>query len=117
MICPWQEGSVDVVITNGVFNLCLDKPKAMPEMSRALRPGGRLHRADLLLEEHVMPAELASKGTGLAESRVRSGERSLHDMLVQAGFDNVRFHGWTGYRTSSCTQGALISAFMPQTLV
>jgi hypothetical protein len=31
-------------------------------------------------------------------------------MLEIAGFVDVRFHGWTGYRTSSCTQGALVSA-------
>jgi hypothetical protein len=35
-------------------------------------------------------------------------------MLDQMGFNDVRFHGWTGYRTSSCTQGALISAVKPQ---
>jgi hypothetical protein len=34
-------------------------------------------------------------------------------MLAGAGFVDVRFHGWTGYRTSSCTQGALLSAVKP----
>jgi hypothetical protein len=34
-------------------------------------------------------------------------------MLVAAGFVDVRFHGWTGYRTSGCTQGALVSAVKP----
>jgi ubiquinone/menaquinone biosynthesis C-methylase UbiE len=31
---------VDVVITNGVFNLCVDKAKVVAEMFRVLRPGG-----------------------------------------------------------------------------
>lgn len=31
-------------------------------------------------------------------------------MLEAAGFGEVTFHGWTGYRTSGCTQGALVSA-------
>jgi hypothetical protein len=31
-------------------------------------------------------------------------------MLADAGFTEARMHGWTGYRTSSCTQGALITA-------
>jgi hypothetical protein len=31
-------------------------------------------------------------------------------MLADAGFVEARIHGWTGYRTSSCTQGALITA-------
>lgn len=54
--------SADVVITNGVFNLCVDKPKVASEMFRALRRGGRLQMADILLEEHVTPEELAFKG-------------------------------------------------------
>jgi quercetin dioxygenase-like cupin family protein len=31
-------------------------------------------------------------------------------MLGRAGFTDARIHGWTGYCTSSCTEGALISA-------
>jgi hypothetical protein len=34
-------------------------------------------------------------------------------MLTAAGFVEVRFHGWTGYRTSACTQGALVTAVRP----
>jgi hypothetical protein len=31
-------------------------------------------------------------------------------MLLEAGFVDATIHGWTGYRTSSCTEGALITA-------
>jgi hypothetical protein len=31
-------------------------------------------------------------------------------MLTDGGFHNVVFHGWTGYRTSSSTQGGLMTA-------
>ncbi len=34
-------------------------------------------------------------------------------MLADAGFTGAKFHGWTGYRTSSCTQGALVTACKP----
>lgn len=34
-------------------------------------------------------------------------------MLADAGFTESKFHGWTGYRTSSCTQGALVTARKP----
>jgi hypothetical protein len=40
-------------------------------------------------------------------------ERSLREMLTAAGFERVQFHGWTGYRTSACTQGGLVSAVKP----
>jgi ubiquinone/menaquinone biosynthesis C-methylase UbiE len=59
---PVDSASVDVVITNGVFNLCLDKEAVAREMRRVLRPGGRLQMADILLEPHVTAEELASKG-------------------------------------------------------
>ena len=39
---PGPTVSVDVIITNGVFNLCLDKPKVIAEMGRVLRHGGQL---------------------------------------------------------------------------
>ena len=59
---PADDASVDVVISNGVFNLCLDKPKVLTEVFRVLRPGGRLQMADMLLDEAVTPEEVAQKG-------------------------------------------------------
>ncbi|MBL8842998.1 MAG: hypothetical protein JNL90_15880 [Planctomycetes bacterium] len=38
------------------------------------------------------------------------GGRSLLELLEAAGFHSARRHAWTGYRTSSCTEGALLSA-------
>ena len=60
---PLPDGSVDVVISNGVFNLCPDKPGVLAEAYRVLRPGGRLQMADILLEEGVTPEEVARKGS------------------------------------------------------
>jgi arsenite methyltransferase len=60
---PVEDGSADVVISNGVFNLCPDKPKVLAEAFRVLRPGGRIQMADILLEEGVPPEEVARKGT------------------------------------------------------
>jgi arsenite methyltransferase len=59
---PVGDESVDVVISNGVFNLCLDKPKVLAEAFRVLRPGGRIRMADILLEDGVTPEEVARKG-------------------------------------------------------
>jgi arsenite methyltransferase len=59
---PLPDASVDVVISNGVFNLCLDKPRVLAEAYRVLRPGGRLQMADILLHDDVSPDEVAQKG-------------------------------------------------------
>lgn len=59
---PVADGTVDVVISNGVFNLCLDKPKVLAEVYRVLKPGGRLQMADILLGDDVPECEVERKG-------------------------------------------------------
>ena len=59
---PLPDASVDVVISNGVFNLCPDKPGVLAEAFRVLRPGGRLQMADILLHDDVTPEEVAHQG-------------------------------------------------------
>ncbi|MEX2626280.1 MAG: methyltransferase domain-containing protein [Ilumatobacteraceae bacterium] len=44
---PVEDGWADVVISNGVFNLCPDKWTAFSEAWRVLRPGGSLQFADI----------------------------------------------------------------------
>ncbi|MBK8977697.1 MAG: methyltransferase domain-containing protein [Planctomycetes bacterium] len=50
---PVPDGWADVVISNGVFNLLPDKARALAEMRRVLRPGGRLQLADIIVRREV----------------------------------------------------------------
>lgn len=59
---PLPDASVDVVMSNGVFNLCPDKPTVLAEAFRVLRAGGCLQMADIFLHEDVTPEEVARLG-------------------------------------------------------
>ncbi|MEO0600232.1 MAG: methyltransferase domain-containing protein [Myxococcota bacterium] len=53
MQLPLAEGSVDVVVSNGVLNLTPDKWVAFGEIARVLRPGGRLQLADIVVASEL----------------------------------------------------------------
>ena len=55
---PVEDGWADVVISNGVINLCADKKAVFSEIFRVLRPGGRLQFADIANGKSVPEAAI-----------------------------------------------------------
>ncbi|MBE0608734.1 MAG: methyltransferase domain-containing protein [Dehalococcoidia bacterium] len=50
---PVGDGAADVLISNGVINLCPDKQAVFREMYRVLKPGGRIQVGDILVHKEV----------------------------------------------------------------
>jgi arsenite methyltransferase len=55
---PVEDGWADVVISNGVFNLCPDKKETFEEVFRVLTPGGHLQFGDIANNNPVPPEAL-----------------------------------------------------------
>ena len=57
---PFPENDFDLVISNGVFNLALNKAQALTEAYRVLKPGGRFMAADMVLVGEPPPEQAQS---------------------------------------------------------
>jgi SAM-dependent methyltransferase len=55
---PIEDGWADVVISNGVINLCPGKLGVYREVNRVLKPGGRMTIADICVEKPVPESAL-----------------------------------------------------------
>jgi len=56
---PYPDASLDVALSNGVMNLTPDKPAALRDVFRVLKPGGRLQACDMGLVGEEPPPDKA----------------------------------------------------------
>jgi ubiquinone/menaquinone biosynthesis C-methylase UbiE len=86
---PLPAESVDVVISNCVINLSVDKPTVLLEMARVLKPGGRIGISDVVAEDRLTPEQQLERGSYVG---CIAGALSLSEYtggLEEAGFEDV----------------------------
>lgn len=93
---PLPDASVDVVTSNGVLNLVPDKRRAVAEIFRVLRPGGRVQIADIVIARPVdadcrtdpkLWAECVVGATVLDDYLNLFGDAGFHDVAVLRDHD------------------------------
>jgi arsenite methyltransferase len=86
---PLPASSVDVVISNCVINLSIDKASVLTEIARVLKPGGRIGISDVVAEDHLTTEQRAERGSyvGCIAGALSKGE--YESGLDAAGFEEI----------------------------
>ena len=102
---PLPDASVDVVISNCVINLSVDKAAVLREAFRVLRPGGRLAVYDIVAHE---PLSAEARRDLRAWSQCVSGaldRQTYVRLLREAGFVDVEVQPVLPLQTGGCCGG------------
>lgn len=83
---PLPDASVDVVISNCVINLSVDKPAVITEMFRLLRAGGRIGISDVVAEDHLTREQRGERGSFVGCIAGALSRSEYLDGLAAAGF-------------------------------
>jgi SAM-dependent methyltransferase len=98
---PVADNYVDVIISNCVINLSVDKKRVFQEAFRVLKPGGRLMVSDIVLEKEL--PEVVRRSISAYISCVSGAmlEADYLGAIENAGFKDVRVVDETGFEAGS----------------
>ena len=110
---PLPANTVDVIISNCVINLSVDKPAVFASMHRVLRPGGRVGVSDVVAEDRLSTVDRAERGgwAGCIAGALSVGEYRAG--LAAAGFTGIDV-SYT-HRVADGMHSAIIRATKPAT--
>jgi arsenite methyltransferase len=86
---PLPAEAIDVVISNCVINLSVDKPAVFAETFRVLRPGGRLGVSDIVAEDHLTAEQRAERGSYVGCIAGALSQTEYETQLAEAGFSEL----------------------------
>jgi len=86
---PLPDGSVDVIISNCVINLSVDKRRVMHEAFRVLKPGGRFAVSDVVVRGDIPDAVRRSMELWVGCVAGALEEQEYKRLLAEAGFVDV----------------------------
>jgi SAM-dependent methyltransferase len=109
---PLSDNSVDVVISNCVINLSVDKPAVFREIGRVLRPGARLGITDIVAEDRLSPAERAERGSYCGCIAGALSKTEYEAGLAAAGFEDVGVE--FTHEVADGLHGAIVKARRPR---
>jgi len=112
---PLPDQSVDVVISNCVINLSLDKARVLQEAFRVLKPGGRLAVSDVVVRGEA-PADVRRNmelWIGCVAGALE--EMAYRDLLADAGFRSVDVEPTRIYRSEDAATFLAGSGLDPMT--
>lgn len=107
---PVADNSVDVIISNCVINLSVDKQRVFQEAYRVLKPGGRLMVSDIVLERELPEAVRQSIKAYIGCVSGAMLEADYLGAIEEAGFKDVRVADETGIAIDSIDNDPIASA-------
>lgn len=113
---PLEDSSVDIVTSNGIYNLSPDKEKVMLEVIRVLKPGGRTAFSEIILKEQL-PEEIRKNVNDWF--RCIGGalpEKAFFSLMEKSGFEKIEVistlrNARTSHKLAIC---ANVRAFKPE---
>ena len=107
---PLPDGSVDLVIANGVVNLSPRKSRVLAECARVLRVGGGLCMSDLTMQDEELPPEVLTHPAAWAGCVAGVlTERLYLEKLERVGFEDVRVVNRQRFGIDECAEYPLFT--------
>jgi arsenite methyltransferase len=101
---PLADNSVDIIISNCVINLSMDKDQVLREAFRVLKPGGRFAVSDVVTRGEIAPEirESVLLWIGCVAGALEEGE--YRSKLAAAGFEQVEVEPTRVYQAADARE-------------